>query len=146
MTGFVDKVERVQRSFVVERKRSRAQIGARRSVPAGPTEEQIQKAVVEWLDRRGVKGMHFFHVANGDIRHKGAAGRLKGMGVKAGEPDIVLLYRGHAYGLELKAPGGTQSPDQEHVERQWEQAGATYAVARGLDYALDTLREWGLLE
>ncbi|MCK9911051.1 hypothetical protein MXD81_18020, partial [Microbacteriaceae bacterium K1510] len=90
MSGFVDKVERMPRTFAVERKRSRAgKTAPPRRLPVGPSEEQIQKAVVEWLDRRGVPGMHFFHVPNGDIRHSGAAGRLKGMGTKAGEPDLV---------------------------------------------------------
>lgn len=147
MTGFVDKVERMPRNFVVERKRSR---GAGKSSShvrlAGPSEDQIQITVVEWLQRRGVKGMHFFHVPNGGLRHKAVAAKLKAMGVVPGEPDVICLYRGRVYGLELKVPGGEQSEDQEHVERQWEQAGATYAVAHGLDYALDTLREWGLLE
>jgi len=144
MTGFVDKVERLPRSFVVERKRTRATPGKPR--PLGMSEEQLQCTVVQHLHRRGVKGMHFFHVPNGGLRHKAVAAKLKAMGAVAGEPDIICLYRGHAYGLELKLPGGSQSADQEHVERQWELAGMTYAVAHGLDYALDTLRSWGLLE
>jgi hypothetical protein len=148
MSGYVDKTERVPRPFIVERKRAsrRAGASALRGRPAGPTEEQIHRTVVQWLDRRRTAGVHFFHPANGGFRNKGEAARLKAMGVQAGEPDIVLIFRGRIYGLELKAAGGVQSPDQEHIERQWEEAGATYAVARGLDYALDTLRDWGLLQ
>jgi len=142
MTGFVDKVERVPRTFLVERKRKAAARGGY----TGPNEEQIHRSVIAWLDRRAVKGVHFFHVPNGEFRHKGTASRLKAMGVVPGEPDIVLIFGGHAYGLEIKAPGGKQSPEQKHIEQQWEQAGATYGVAHGLDYALDQLREWGLLE
>jgi len=142
MSGFVDKVERLPRTFLTERAQGKP---ARRSVD-GPTEEEIHRSVIAWLERRGADRVFFFHVPNGEIRHRGAAGKLKAMGTRAGVPDLVLIRDGHAYGLEIKAAGGRQSPAQRNVEQQWERAGATYAVTHGLDYALDQLREWGLLE
>lgn len=140
---YVDKTEKVARTVVVERK-PRKRLPPR--APTQPTEEQIHRTVVEHLERFAAPGVFYFHVPNGDIRHKGAAGRLKAMGTRAGVPDLVLIKGGHTYGLELKRPGEKQSDNQILVEGQWEHAGGTYAVAHGLDYALDTLREWGLLE
>jgi len=143
--GYVDKVERLPRSFAIERKRQ-LRAPQRSTFPAGPTEEQIHRSVVEWLERRGVAGLLFYHVPNGEVRHKGAAGKLKAMGTRSGVADLVLHHDGHTYFLEIKAPGGRQSPEQREFERRAELAGMTYAVAHGLDYALDTLRNWGLLE
>lgn len=142
MSGYVDKTERASAGFIVERRTSKRTA----RLPMQPTEEQIHRAVIQHLDRRKTPGVFFYHPANGEVRHKGAAGKLKGMGTVAGVPDIVIMHRGHSYGLELKRPGEKQSPEQKLVEQQWERAGGTYAVAHGLDYALDTLREWGLLQ
>jgi 6-pyruvoyl-tetrahydropterin synthase len=147
MSGFVDKVERVDRAVIVERRpRKRQQRGASAVRAPGPTEEQIQRTVIEWLQRRAVKDLLFYHVPNGELRHKAVAAKLKAMGVLEGVGDIVLHYRGHTYFLEIKVAGGVQSSAQEHFEHRAERAGCTYAVARGLDYALDTLRDWGLLQ
>jgi hypothetical protein len=64
----------------------------------------------------------------------------------AGVPDIIAIRAGHAYGLELKAEGGKPSEKQIAVMAAMEAAGATVALAEGLDAALSQLETWGLLK
>jgi hypothetical protein len=69
-------------------------------------EQQIQRAVFKHLALRGAPAMFAFHPANGGWRSRVEAAILKGMGVKAGVPDIIAIKNGRCYALELKAPDG----------------------------------------
>ena len=70
---------------------------------------------------------------------------MKGLGVRAGIPDIIAIRGGRAYALELKVPGGWVSPVQRETHAALSAAGATVAVACGLDEALGQLEAWNLL-
>lgn len=82
-----------------------------------PLEDQEQLALVNWLRCKGVR---FHHSPNGGHRRKATAGKLKGQGVSAGFPDLIIFP---ALGsgrpilfIELKRQrGGTVS---EH-QREW---------------------------
>jgi hypothetical protein len=82
------------------------------------TEEQEQRALLQWIalhERQYPALRLFFHVANGGKRPKGEAGKMRGLGQRAGVPDLFLLVpRGHFHGLaiELKAPGGRATNGQ----------------------------------
>jgi hypothetical protein len=75
---------------------------------------------------------------------------LKGMGLKAGVPDILILYRGHAYFLEMKKPGarpkrggkGGISAEQIAVHAQIETAGGSVATCYSLDDVRAQLEWW----
>jgi hypothetical protein len=58
---------------------------------------------------------------------------LKGMGLKAGVPDIVIYYEGKAFFLELKAPKGVLSVTQKRTHDELRAAGCLVAVIRSLD-------------
>ena len=75
-------------------------------------EQQIQRAVFEHLAIRAASTVFAFHPANGGWRSRVEAAILKGMGVKAGVPDIIAIKGGQCYALELKAPGGRLTPAQ----------------------------------
>jgi len=94
-------------------------------------EQQIQRAVFQHIRARGVPGLFAFHCPNGGYRTRLEGAVLKGMGVVAGVPDIILIDRAKVYGLELKVDGNKR--------------GATVAHAVGLDAALGQLEVWGLL-
>lgn len=64
-------------------------------------EHEIQKAICEYLDIRGVC---YWAVPNGGKRSKAEAGRLKAEGVKSGVPDLTVVHDGMYYGLEVKKP------------------------------------------
>jgi hypothetical protein len=75
---------------------------------AARPEQAIHKAVVAHLRQRGVPGLVFWHTPNGvrgrSRKHHVQGAIAKGMGVRAGVSDLVLLHRGRAYALELKTP------------------------------------------
>jgi hypothetical protein len=87
-----------------------------------------------------------FHVPNGGYRKPIEAAIMKGLGVKAGVPDVVAIREGRCYALELKAEGGRATPKQLESIAAMEAAGAYCAIAEGLDRALATLEAWGILK
>jgi len=113
----------------------------RRSRP----ETQIQRAVFEHLRLRGAPRVFAFHPANGGYRKPIEAAVLKGLGVRAGVPDVIAVHEGRCYGLELKAPGGRPTEVQLATIAAMEAAGALCCIAEGLDRALAALEAWGLL-
>jgi hypothetical protein len=66
-------------------------------------EQTIQRAVFEHLAVRRAPGTFAFHVPNGGWRSRAEAAILKGLGVVAGVPDVILVCDGRVYALELKA-------------------------------------------
>ena len=108
-------------------------------------EQQIQRAVFEHLAVRAASTVFAFHPANGGWRTRVEAAILKGMGVRAGVPDIIAVKDGQCYALELKAPDGRLTPVQRDAHAALAAAGASVAVAYGLDDALARLEAWGLL-
>lgn len=108
-------------------------------------EAQIQRAVVQHLHARGMPGLVFFHVPNGGRRSPIEASIFKGMGVRAGVSDLIMVHAGKIFALELKAPGGRATEAQMAFQSDIDRAGAFTAMPEGLDAALATLEAWGLL-
>jgi VRR-NUC domain len=114
-----------------------------RSADRPLAEGEIQKAVFQHLATRGVG--FSFHVPNGGWRSPIEAAILKGQGTRPGVPDIVIVYGGKCFALELKAAGGTLSPAQREAIERMRAAGADVGVAYGLTAALQWLEERGIL-
>lgn len=76
-----------------------------------------------------------------DVR---TAARLKSMGLKAGVPDLMLVYDGRAYFAELKAPKGKLSPAQLDTHEKLLRAGAAPHVCRSVDDLRLSLQQWGI--
>ena len=109
-------------------------------------EQIIQRAVFDHLRLRAAPGVFAFHVPNGGYRKPIEAAIMKGLGVKAGVPDVVAIREGRCYALELKAEGGRATPKQLELIAAMQAAGAYCAIAEGLDRALATLEAWGILK
>jgi hypothetical protein len=58
---------------------------------------------------------------------------LRGMGMKAGVPDILIVHDGHAYWCELKSPKGIVSDVQKATHEALRAAKCPVAVVRSLD-------------
>ena len=108
-------------------------------------EDQIQRAVFQHLKARKAPGTFAFAVPNGGYRKPIEAAIMKALGVTAGVPDIIAIRDGHAFALELKADGGKPSAKQIEAIAAMTAAGATVAVAAGLDAAISQMEAWGLL-
>jgi len=53
-------------------------------------------------------------------------------GAIEGYPDIVLLYNGKFYGIEVKSSTGRQSNDQKRMQQWITEAGGIYILTRSL--------------
>src|SRR4029077_2386016 len=73
-----------------------------------------------------------FAIPNGLMRSKKAAARAIGEGVRAGIPDICIVYRGRAVFVELKTARGVMSPEQKAMTRKLIYCGADVICARSL--------------
>lgn len=111
-------------------------------------EQDIQIQVVRHLTARSMPGVFYFHVPN-ERKTTNFLGRInKRIGVVAGVPDLILLYRSQIFGLELKAGTGKKfapSDAQVAAMNAMEVAGARCAVAGSVEEALYTLECWGVL-
>ncbi len=89
-----------------------------------------------------------YHVPNGGHRHKAVAAKLKGQGVKAGVPDLVLpMARGGYFGLyiEFKALppfDAAVSPSQDAYLQALTDQGYLAIVCRGHIDALEAIRAY----
>jgi hypothetical protein len=101
--------------------------------------------VFEHLALRNAPGVYAFHPANGGWRSRIEAAILKGLGVRAGVPDVIAIRAGRAYALEIKSPGGRLTAAQTAVHAELRRAGAEVAVAYGIDTAITVCEGWGLL-
>jgi len=106
-------------------------------------EDAAQKWVVEFIER-ACPGVLVFHVPNGGKRSKTEAAILKGLGVRAGVPDLILLWPGHVAGLEMKAPKGKPTPEQEAIGEKFIQMGHQWGVARSPEEAIALMARWGV--
>ena len=92
-----------------------------------------------------------YHVPNGGHRVKAVAAKLKGQGVKAGVPDLVLpMARGGYFGLyiEFKAKppyDAAVSPTQDAYLQALNDQGYLAIVCRGSIDAVEAIRSYLLL-
>jgi hypothetical protein len=108
------------------------------------TEQQIQKAVFAHLRARAAPRAFFWHPFSGGFRRPKEAAIYKGLGAIAGLPDVMVVYQGKLYCLELKVEGGRLSEAQEQVLVRLREAGAFASHVHGLDQALAWLEAHGL--
>lgn len=118
-----------------------------RNPPFAPplSEADIQRAVFAHLHAHKQPGVFAFHVPNGGFRRPKEAAIFKGMGVRAGVPDLIAIKGAQTFALELKADNGRPSPKQIETMQEMQACGAVVALATGLDQAIAKLEEWGLV-
>lgn len=124
---------------------------APRAVRAKPAdrEGQEQAALLREVELRYPEAFKLiYHVPNGGHRHKLVAIKLKGQGVKAGVPDLVLpMARGGYFGLyiEFKAMppfDAAVSASQDAYIQALTDQGYLAVVCRGHIDALECLRAY----
>lgn len=136
----VQRVDGLRRSIPVFRRRPvTAALACATPLP------RLQGAACQHLRQRGAPNIVFFHPANGGRRRPIEAAIFKGLGVRPGVADLILLRNNHAYALELKAEGGRPSIAQTEFMSDWIRAGGSGCIVEALDPALRMLETWGLL-
>jgi len=73
------------------------------------------------------------------------AARLKASGLKAGVPDLMLIFGGKPYFIEIKTPLGKLSRSQQEMHARLRAAGAQVAVCRSVEEVRDALKGWGIV-
>ncbi len=112
-------------------------------------EGQEQVALMQELQLRYPQAYKLiYHVPNGGHRHKLVAAKLKGQGVKAGVPDLVLpMARGGYFGLYIefkaKPPFDAEvSPSQDAYIQALNAQGYLAIVCRGSIDAVEAIRAY----
>lgn len=109
--------------------------------PRRNDEEKLQRDVLEFLHLALPPDAIVFAIPNGGLRSKKVAARLNGQGVKAGIPDLQVIWRGRAFFIELKTAAGRQSVQQRHMANVLNYCGANVMLCRSLPEVEASLRE-----
>jgi hypothetical protein len=107
-------------------------------------EETLQRSVVQFLRLALPSNAFHFHVPNGGPRHTKAAQRLVPLGVRAGVPDLCIVYAGSPIFIELKAKTGALSAVQRQVIDRLRLCGADVLICRSLPCVETALLELGV--
>lgn len=107
--------------------------------PYQGSESDFQKTLAKYLDS---VGLDWFHPANGELRNKVTASKLKAMGVKAGVPDIIIInsttdFKGIC--MELKVGKNKQTTTQLIWESKFLSNGWIYNTYYSLDQAIEDI-------
>lgn len=108
-------------------------------------EQALQIAVAQYLEH-ALKPPTIWTAfpAGGGGRIRGAF--LKAMGLKAGWPDILVIYSPDdriatgVLGIELKAKAGRQTPAQQAIAQSFKDCHAWYVLCRSVDEVERALR------
>lgn len=93
-------------------------------------EDSIQRDLLQWLKAVCPRAL-VFAVPNGEHRNKITAAKLKGQGVLAGAPDLVIAHDGVIAFIEVKRSKGRQSPAQIAFQEVCAEQRLPYGVVRG---------------
>lgn len=106
----------------------------------GKSEAAIQAEIFQWHwnNRPGERGLLFMIHNNAVNRVQGA--QLKAQGMVPGVSDLAYLAPdGRPVMIEVKKPGGSQSPAQKKWEELVRGVGYRYVVVRSLEEAKEVL-------
>lgn len=110
-------------------------------------EADLQVACVEYLVRHvppAPAGPWWSSINPIPAKSKAAAGRSKAMGMRAGVPDMLFLWRGQTLAIELKAKAGRLRPEQVQHAAEIEANGGRCFTARTLEEFAAILRDAGI--
>lgn len=122
-------------------------------------EDALQRQQVEYLERlRAQNRLEYYAIPNGGQRAKAEAAIVKGLGVRAGVPDLCILWRtpaGPGYStpqlapqcgyIENKSPIGRTSDAQKEWAGWLTSNGHRYALVNSWAGFMETLYTWGLI-
>lgn len=106
-------------------------------------EQQLHRAILQYIHLQYPKIL-VFHPANGGFRTVVEASIFKSLGVKAGTPDLCLLWKpGKVAFLEVKAGLGRLTTHQQSFHRWLGDLCIPVATVRSLEEAQEKMKEWG---
>ena len=121
------------------------------------SESKIQQNICTYLSMIAHQtGIVYFSVPNelygaGKSKKKltgpeyGMINKYKSMGLLPGVSDLIIIWQGKAFCMEVKTATGKQSSDQILFESNIVKAGGKYEVVRGIDDTQRVLKLWGIM-
>jgi hypothetical protein len=106
-------------------------------------EAALQRAVAAFLDVALPDDAWWSAVGHGGGGLVRGA-QLKAMGVKAGFPDVHVLWRGIPIYIELKSTTGALSDEQKAVRDAIRKSGGLWHMARSVEQVEQALVSWGV--
>jgi hypothetical protein len=106
-------------------------------------EQNLQIAVVDLLRVALIPPAEFWSTPNGGLRTPREAALMKATGQRAGVPDLWVMWPGNLGGIELKAPKGKLSPEQQLWREITEANLHRWACCRSVTEVVETLERWG---
>jgi hypothetical protein len=107
-------------------------------------EQDLQRACVAFLRQCAPEGLAWTSINPVPAKSKAVAGISKAMGMLAGIPDLLMVWKGRAIFAEFKVDGGKLSPAQRDCHAGLMLAGALVATIRSLDEFIDFLATAGI--
>jgi hypothetical protein len=107
-------------------------------------EDRLQKDVVEFLRWAMPADGTVMAIPNGGKRSAREAARMVGLGVVAGAPDLLCVFRGRAIFIELKSLRGQVSEVQRQMRNKLEYCQCPVILARSVIEVEAHLREIGV--
>ena len=100
--------------------------------PAAPlmSEDQFHEAVAQYLNIALPHASWWTTIANETPAGRGWTLKLKRHGVTPGTPDIVIVWDGRCYWIELKSDVGDESKEQIECHRRLRLAGQVVDICR----------------
>lgn len=108
-----------------------------------PTESAVQRALLDWF-AWVLPDAVVFAVPNGGKRDKVTAAKMKREGVLPGAPDLIVVWRGIVFFVEVKKHDGRLSEAQKTFRDAVEAQGLHYIVVRNTDELNVALRDRGV--
>jgi hypothetical protein len=109
-------------------------------------EAQWQRSLVEHLHGCARSDVWWCAIPNGGWRSPIEAAIMKGLGTRAGAPDLLIVRAGQPIFIECKAPGRKLTPAQIECHEALRRASATVETFDNIDAALAFLRRLGVLK
>lgn len=103
------------------------------------SEMAFQQQCVMWYHNQypELRGLLFMVHNNARTKREGAL--LKAIGLVAGVSDLIFVYDGFAYFIELKTPTGYQSIEQKNWQELIENQGCDYYVINSFEKFKDLI-------
>jgi hypothetical protein len=103
-----------------------------------PLESAIQREICDWLDTQNV---FFWRYNNVPVFARSNDGKMRYRAMpkygRKGLPDIVILHKSIFYGVEVKRPGFSATPEQVAIGDAIKKAGGVYWIVHSLQEAQD---------
>jgi hypothetical protein len=110
------------------------------------TENDIQRAIVEYLNAVLFPTHRVFAIPNAARRGKGGHATNGVPGLRAGVPDLQIVGRGRVYFIEVKRDANARlSPAQDEFAEWCVCTGVPWVRAESVDHVRQALIQWGII-